>query len=212
MTHQFTTQRIHVFASFTCILVLLFSLSACSSQSKSKPTSSASASSAESFAITATEGIENPELPERPAEMDTYDENGAIAAAEYFLRLSLYGVATDNWDDYNALSLPNCGFCNSYRDKNHEDYKNISSRTMPEMEVQSAFAWQVEDIPGQWRADALVERFPSKVIDKDNVVHRHEAGTAALAFLLDTSNGWHVIDIESFDINEYQELYGEPSQ
>ncbi|MBR5950538.1 MAG: hypothetical protein IKZ87_03795, partial [Actinomycetaceae bacterium] len=165
--------------------------------------------SPESFAITATEGIENPELPERPAEMDNYDEDGAMAAAEYFLRLSLYGIATDNWEDYTALCQATCGFCNSYRDKNHEDWKNISSSTMPEMKVLSAFSWQKEDTPKQWRVDALVERYPSTFVDKEKKVHRDEGGTAALAFLLDSSNGWRVVEVESFDIEEYEKMYGE---
>ena len=80
---------------------------------------------------------------------------------------------------------------------------------MPEMEVQNAFAWQVEDNPTQWRVDTLAKRYPSTTTDKDNIVHHDEAGTAALAFLLDTSDGWRVVEVESFDIEEYKQLYGE---
>ena len=206
MTHHLTTRRT---LALSCAFTLALSLSACSSQTSSNPTPSPSASPTESFAITATEGIENPDLPERPAEMDNDDKYGAAATAEYFLQLSLYGITTDNWDDYNALSLPTCGFCNSYRDTNHEDYKDISSRTMPEMEVQSMYAWQIEDTPEQWRVDTLVERSPSTVINKDKSVRQRQGSTTALAFLLDMSDGWHVVEVESFDIEKYVELYGE---
>lgn len=212
MTHHLTTRQMLMPLSLVCTLALILSLSACSSKTNSAPTPSPSASPADSFAIANIEGIENPELPERPVEMDTYDNYGAAATAEYFLRLSLYGIATDNWDDYNALSVPTCGFCNSYRDTNHEDYKDISSRTMPKMEVQSAYAWQVEDTPERWRVDMLVKRSPNTVINKDKSVRHREGSTTALAFLLDMSDGWHVVEVKSFDIEKYVELYGELEQ
>ena len=190
-----------------CTLALIPFLSGCSSQENAKAKPDVLTSN-----DTFTEGIENPELPERPAAMDNYDEEGAKATAEYFLRLSLYGVATDNWDEYNALCQPTCGFCNSYRDKNHEDYINISSTTMPEMKVQSACAWQLDDAPEQWLVDMLVKRYPSKTTDKDGATKRHEEGTAALAFLIDSADNWHIIEVESFDVEKYKELYGELSQ
>ena len=109
MSHHLTIKRT---LALSCLLALALSLSACSSQKHNESEPSASPS-----VDTFVEGIANPDLPQYPPAMDTYDEEGAKAVAEYFLRLSLYGIATDNWDDYNALSQPTCGFCNSYRDK-----------------------------------------------------------------------------------------------
>lgn len=83
---------------------------------------------------------------------------------------------------------------------------------MPEMKVQSAFAWQLDDTPEQWRVDVLVKRYPSKTTDKKGVTKHHKSGTAALAFLMDSTDGWSIIEIESFDVEKYEELYGELSQ
>ena len=49
--------------------------------------------------------------PERPADMDRTDEVGAAAAAEYFLELYPYVLATGDSVDWLAMSSDACGFC-----------------------------------------------------------------------------------------------------
>ena len=51
--------------------------------------------------------------PERPAGMDKNTPEGAIATAEYFLALYPYMHATGDLSDWQAMSTPDCGFCNN---------------------------------------------------------------------------------------------------
>ncbi|MBR5950526.1 MAG: hypothetical protein IKZ87_03735, partial [Actinomycetaceae bacterium] len=151
--------------------------------------------SPESFAITATEGIENPELPERPAEMDNYDEDGAMAAAEYFLRLSLYGFATGDWEYYDALSASDCGFCQSYRDNCEKGRTSSVKRNMPEMKIKDAVAWHYEENAEQIRVNVVAERYPHISRKSDGTITNHEGETTALAFLLEFTDDWHIVDV-----------------
>ncbi|MBR6460074.1 MAG: hypothetical protein IKS49_08020 [Actinomycetaceae bacterium] len=209
MTHHLTTRRT---LALSCAFTLALSLSACSSQTSSNPTPSPSASPTESFAITATEGIENPDLPERPAEMDNDDKYGAAATAEYFLRLSLYGSATDNWDDYNALSAPDCEFCTSFRDNAHKNQENFSSKTMPEMTVNDIAVGRKEDNPEHWRVNLVAQHGSSMITYKNGKAENVEGVTTGFTFLLDSSNGWKVLTTETFKAELFYELYPEANQ
>jgi len=53
--------------------------------------------------------------PVRPAEMERSDEVGALAAAEYFMELFAYVMATGDVVEWDAVSDPSCGFCANVR-------------------------------------------------------------------------------------------------
>ncbi|UKJ65025.1 hypothetical protein H1Q78_06635 [Cellulosimicrobium cellulans] len=52
-----------------------------------------------------------PAKPERPAAMDRDDAEGAAAAAEYFLELYPYVMATGDTVEWEAMSHAECGYC-----------------------------------------------------------------------------------------------------
>ena len=51
--------------------------------------------------------------PERPAGMDELSPEGLRLAGEYFLALYPYVYATGDLSDWQAMSTPECGFCNN---------------------------------------------------------------------------------------------------
>ena len=51
--------------------------------------------------------------PERPAGMDEFTVEGAVATGEYVLALYPYVYATGDLSDWQAMSTPECGFCNN---------------------------------------------------------------------------------------------------
>ena len=51
--------------------------------------------------------------PERPAGMDELSPEGLRLAGEYVLALYPYVYATGDLSDWQAMSTPECGFCNS---------------------------------------------------------------------------------------------------
>ena len=61
--------------------------------------------------------------PERPAEMERTDETGAMAAAEYFMELFAYVMATGDLEEWDRVSGQTCTFCASVR----EDVERIYS-------------------------------------------------------------------------------------
>ncbi|WP_426308823.1 DUF6318 family protein [Cellulosimicrobium sp. E-16] len=52
-----------------------------------------------------------PVKPERPAAMERDDAEGAAAAAEYFLELYPYVMATGDTAEWESMSHAECGYC-----------------------------------------------------------------------------------------------------
>ena len=92
------------------------------SSSETPPTATAPASASASVSVLATLSAEEQALreaalstpkPERPAGMDEFTVEGAAAAGEYFLLLFPYVYATGELSDWQAMSDPECVFCNN---------------------------------------------------------------------------------------------------
>nr|WP_255415715.1 DUF6318 family protein [Promicromonospora sp. AC04] len=92
------------------VVAVGLALSACSGStpdpdvtgsSSADPTPTASASPSPSF----------PAKPERPEAMEREDAEGAAAAAEYFIELYPYVMATGDTEEFEAMSHRACGFC-----------------------------------------------------------------------------------------------------
>ncbi|WP_156181266.1 DUF6318 family protein [Actinobaculum suis] len=60
---------------------------------------------------TAVEKAGEAEKPVPPAAMENVDADGAIAAAEYFMNLTLYAVTTRDTTDLERMSSSACGWC-----------------------------------------------------------------------------------------------------
>ena len=88
------------------------------SPSTASPTATASAPASASASLSAGEqalreaALSTPK-PERPAGMDELSPEGLRLAGEYFMSLYPYVYATGDLSDWQAMSDPECGFCNS---------------------------------------------------------------------------------------------------
>jgi len=88
------------------------------SSSETPPTATASAPASASASLSAQEqalreaALSTPK-PERPAGMDELSPEGLRLAGEYFLALYPYVYATGDLSDWQAMSDPECGFCNN---------------------------------------------------------------------------------------------------
>ena len=88
------------------------------SSSETPPTATASAPASASASLSAEEQVLREAAlsipkPERPAGMDDLSPEGLRLAGEYVLALYLYVYATGDLSDWRAMSIPECGFCNS---------------------------------------------------------------------------------------------------
>ena len=122
------------------LVALLMGLGACGGGSPATPTSQATAvqpsPTATSAVPTKPTGIEP---PEKPAAMSTPDEDGAVAAAEYFLRMTTYAAATGDTTELEAMSGPDCQFCESYLESvAQEQAAGDAWSTIPNIDIEFA--------------------------------------------------------------------------
>ena len=90
-----------------------------------------------------------PVKPERPAAMDRDDAEGAAAAAEYFLELYPYVMATGDTAEWDAMTwAETCGFCIGVRDTALEIRSAGDSYSGSETTVDSAEAGEVDTLTG----------------------------------------------------------------
>jgi hypothetical protein len=75
-------------------------------------------------AVSASPSPSVPTKPERPDAMERDDAKGAAAAAEYFIELYPYVMATGDTEEFEAMSHRACGFC----DDALEQAKRIEER------------------------------------------------------------------------------------
>lgn len=102
------------------VVLLAATLAACSAGEGDppEPTGSETASAPSRTATVSPEPEETPEpvtAPERPPEMDQADEAGAVAAAEYVLRVAHYAAVTGDLGEWDRLATSDCGFCANIR-------------------------------------------------------------------------------------------------
>ncbi|VDG76775.1 Uncharacterised protein [Actinobaculum suis] len=79
------------------------------------------------------------EKPVPPAAMENVDADGAIAAAEYYLLLTLYGATTLETEDLEKMSGAECAWC-------QEEIRRLKGwtgylETMPEFEIYERQGW-----------------------------------------------------------------------
>lgn len=55
--------------------------------------------------------------PVPPPAMEQADEAGALAAAEYFMKLSEYAFLTGDLNTWNEISTTDCGYCRNLRER-----------------------------------------------------------------------------------------------
>lgn len=110
-----TVVRHTIAAALLAVGTMTGALSSCG-----KPAPEPTATSASSApAPTATEpsptptASPSPTPPAKPAGWTSNDDAGALAAAQYFMDLYNYVIATGDLTEWKALAAPDCGFCSS---------------------------------------------------------------------------------------------------
>lgn len=130
-----------------------------SSSSTSGPTPVASPSASPTPSV--------PAKPERPAAMERDDAEGAAAAAEYFIELYPYVMATGDTEEFEAMSHRACGFC----DDALEQAKRIRTRqdTWTGGKVRSVLleTYARDEITGVYPLDFEVEQAAARITDAD---------------------------------------------
>ena len=123
------------------LVALLMGLSACGDGNPVTPTGKATAVVSAPTSLAPADPVKptSIEPPEKPAAMSTPDEKGAVAAAEYFLRMTTYAAATGDTAELEAMSSPDCQFCASYLESVATEYAAGNAwATVPEIDIEFA--------------------------------------------------------------------------
>ncbi|GAA1860872.1 DUF6318 family protein [Myceligenerans crystallogenes] len=94
-------------------LVLLLALAGCTGEPTPSPEPTGSGTTTPATSTPSGDASATPEVqkPDRPQAMERDDARGAAAAAEYFIELYPYVMATADTAEFEAMSHEACGFC-----------------------------------------------------------------------------------------------------
>ncbi|MEV0950163.1 DUF6318 family protein [Promicromonospora sp. NPDC050249] len=135
--------------------------------------------------------------PERPEAMGREDAKGAAAAAEYFIELYPYVMATGDTEEFEAMSHRACGFC----DDALEQVKRIRTRheTWSGGEIDTVLleSYVRDEITGVYPLDFEVEQDAARITDAGgSTVFEGEDERATYRVEVGRSNGnWVVVEI-----------------
>ncbi len=205
-------------AGATAALAVLMTLGACSPAASPEPAPTTTASSPSptpspepTLGETAepspepspspTDPNDRSELLVEPEEMENVDEEGAVAAAKYFMGLFEYAYLTGDLDKWEEMSLEGCGFCSNVADavkKTHRDNHYM---------VSGAPKWigkaKVSPVAGgpRWEVRLRAEVSASKVVDQDaKVINEYPKARQKVVLVMEhDATSWRVlsVDIES---------------
>jgi hypothetical protein len=138
-----------------------------------------------------------PTTPERPEAMEREDAEGAAAAAEYFIELYPYVMATGDTGEFEAMSHRACGFC----DDALEQAKKIRIRheTWSGGEIRTVLleTYVRDEITGVYPLDFEVEQDAARITDAEGttVFEGEDERSTYRVELGRTSDKWVVVEI-----------------
>lgn len=138
-----------------------------------------------------------PTKPERPEAMEREDAEGAAAAAEYFIELYPYVMATGDTEEFEAMSHRACGFC----DDALEQAKRIEARNYTYSGGGSTFSlietYMRDEVTGIFPLDAEISQNPSLISDtQGKEVYSADATVSESRVEMGISNGeWVVVTV-----------------
>ena len=143
-----------------------------------------------------------PVKPERPAAMDRDDAVGAAAAAEYFLELYPYVMATGDTAEWDAMTWADtCGFCTGVRDNALEIQSAGDAYSGSETTVNSAEAGEVDTLTGGRAVIVDVVQAPHRRTGSDGEVIA-EGGEVTGRLHVDvlfTDGRWYIVGASELD-------------
>ncbi|WP_369370322.1 DUF6318 family protein [Promicromonospora sp. Populi] len=119
------------------------------------PTPTASASPSVSSSL--------PAKPERPAAMDRDDAEGAAVAAEYFIELYPYVMATGDTEEFEAMSHQACGFCEEALEQANEIDEEGWAYAGGESSLSVTQVYMRDEVTGIYPLDTEISQAPSRI-------------------------------------------------
>jgi len=123
------------------------------------PTPTASASPSPSPSV--------PTKPERPEAMEREDAEGAAAAAEYFIELYPYVMATGDTEEFEAMSHRACGFCDDALEQARQIEEGGWRYTGGGSTLSVTQTYERDDLTGIYPLDVEISQESSEISEND---------------------------------------------
>ncbi|MFT0848515.1 DUF6318 family protein [Actinomycetaceae bacterium L2_0104] len=184
--------------AFVGLLVLLLGTGGCNTGNEADSSPSVSEGTATRTSLPA-ERPTNVEPPPRPPAMDNADEAGAVAAAEYFLRLTVYAAASGDTTELEAMSGEGCEGCQSYV----SSVKDLHEQggwwaSVPEVSIHSAASRPIEGELAQYQVELDAEKGGYNYINGKAEQLSVEPESVVMAFVVTYRAGWVIEIAQSF--------------
>lgn len=139
------------------------------------------------------------EKPKRPAAMDREDADGAAAAAEYFLSLRSYMMATGDIMDWRSLSYKTCQFCSEDLKQAEQIQERRDRFTGGRIDAEVLKVYDPDPLTGILPMDVRMKESSTHIFDSQgkeifSAPESVETNRVEMAFEGDT---WLVIEIAS---------------
>ena len=137
--------------------------------------------------------------PERPDAMEREDAEGAAAAAEYFIELYPYVMATGDTEEFEAMSHRACGFCDDALEQAEKIHTRHETWSGGEIEGVLLETYAQDEITGVYPLDFQVQQDAARITDAEGVtVFEGKDERATYRVELGRMGGnWIVVEIAS---------------
>lgn len=141
-------------------------LSACTG-SPGDPEASASSVDDPTPVVSASPSPTGPAKPERPEAMNRKDAEGAAAAAEYFIELYPYVMATGDVEEFEAMSHRACGFCADALEQAERIEAHGYTYTGGDSDLSITEAYRRDGVTGIYPLDVEISQEASRITDSE---------------------------------------------
>jgi hypothetical protein len=108
-----------------------------------------------------------PTKPERPEAMEREDAEGAAAAAEYFIELYPYVMATGDTEEFEAMSHRACGFCDELSEQASDIHEANETFVGGETSVEITKKYKRDEVTGIYPFDSRITQNAQKITAVD---------------------------------------------
>lgn len=135
--------------------------------------------------------------PERPAAMDNADEAGAVAAAEYFLKLTGYAAASGSTVELKELSSADCEACKRMIETPTAFYEKGGWSEMPEITIDNPRIRLLSETPLQYNVELEMTRGAYEYFTEENGNGHVEPETLTMGFAVTRRESWEIDAIQA---------------
>ena len=137
--------------------------------------------------------------PARPAGMALVSSQGAIAAAEHYLNLTAYAAATGDYAELEAMSGPDCKFCQKFIRQAKPASREGNWSSVPHVKIERHEEWVADAQNKTYRVDLIASKSSYTDVRSNGSLKTRKAERYLFAMIIRHDNQWKVVGAEALD-------------